>query len=70
MNLAIDGDFVKVDDRCATTTMNVWPIRDLVGEPTLAHKASAHGEMVAEIIAGKRRRFVPRAIAAVCSTEA
>jgi dihydrolipoamide dehydrogenase len=35
----------------------------------LAHKASAQGEMVAEIIAGKRRRFDPVAIPAVCFTE-
>jgi dihydrolipoamide dehydrogenase len=35
----------------------------------LAHKASAQGEMVAEIIAGARRRFDPVAIPAVCFTD-
>ena len=35
----------------------------------LAHKASAQGEMVAEIIAGHKRRFNPATIAAVCFTE-
>ncbi|MHC0054696.1 dihydrolipoyl dehydrogenase [Actibacterium sp. D379-3] len=69
MALAMDGRFVKVDDRCATSTTNVWAIGDLVGEPMLAHKASAQGEMVAEVIAGKRRRFDPVAIPAVCFTE-
>lgn len=69
MNLAMDGRFVKVDDRCATSTTNVWAIGDLVGEPMLAHKASAQGEMVAEIIAGRKRRFAPFAIPAVCFTE-
>ena len=69
MALAMDGRFVKVDDRCATSTTNVWAIGDLVGEPMLAHKASAQGEMVAEIIGGHRRRFDPVAIAAVCFTE-
>lgn len=69
MAMAMDGRFVKVDDRCATSTTNVWAIGDLVGEPMLAHKASAQGEMVAEIIAGRRRRFDPVAIAAVCFTE-
>ena len=69
MALAMDGRFVKVDDRCATSTTNVWAIGDLVGEPMLAHKASAQGEMVAEIIAGNRRRFDDRPIAAVCFTE-
>jgi dihydrolipoamide dehydrogenase len=48
---------------------NVWAIGDLVGEPMLAHKASAQGEMVAEIIAGRRRRFDPVAIPAICFTE-
>ncbi|QTH23147.1 dihydrolipoyl dehydrogenase [Rhizorhabdus wittichii] len=69
MAVAMDGSFVAVDDRCATATRNVWAIGDLVGEPMLAHKASAQGAMVAEIIAGRKRRFDPRAIPAVCFTE-
>jgi dihydrolipoamide dehydrogenase len=70
-NMAVDmnGAFVKVDDQCRTSMRNVWAIGDLIGEPMLAHKASAQGEMVAEIIAGKRRTFNPVAIAAVCFTE-
>ncbi|MDB5423987.1 MAG: lpdA [Phenylobacterium sp.] len=69
MGLAMDGAFVKVDDQCRTAMRGVFAIGDLVGEPMLAHKASAQGEMVAEIIAGKARRFDPTAIAAVCFTE-
>lgn len=69
MGLAMDGPFVKVDDRCATSMKNVWAVGDLTGEPMLAHKGSAQGEMVAEIIAGKPRRFDPVSIAAVCFTE-
>ncbi len=69
MAVAMDGRFVKVDETCMTSTKNVWAIGDLVGEPMLAHKASAQGEMVAEIIAGARRRFDPVAIPAVCFTE-
>nr|WP_047167130.1 dihydrolipoyl dehydrogenase [Sphingomonas sp. Y57] len=69
MAVATDGAFVAIDDRCATATRNVWAIGDLVGEPMLAHKASAQGAMVAEIIAGQKRRFDPRAIPAVCFTE-
>jgi dihydrolipoamide dehydrogenase len=69
--MAVDlaGPFVKIDDQCRTSVRNVWAIGDLVGEPMLAHKASAQGEMVAEIIAGKRRSFDPAAIPAVCFTE-
>jgi dihydrolipoamide dehydrogenase len=69
MAVDMDGRFVKVDDQCRTSMHNVWAIGDLVGEPMLAHKASAQGEMVAEIIAGNKRRFNPVAIAAVCFTE-
>ena len=69
MGLDMTGPFVKVDDRCATSMRNVWAVGDLVGEPMLAHKGSAQGEMVAEIIAGHARRFDPVTIAAVCFTE-
>lgn len=69
MVVEMDGHFVRTDNRCATSTRNVWAIGDLVGEPMLAHKASAQGELVAEIIAGKRRQFDPVAIPAVCFTE-
>ncbi|HZK89379.1 MAG TPA: dihydrolipoyl dehydrogenase [Stellaceae bacterium] len=69
MGVEMDGPFVMIDDQCRTAMKNVWAIGDLVGEPMLAHKASAQGAMVAEIIAGERRRFDPAAVAAVCFTE-
>ncbi len=69
MCLDMDGRFVKVDKQCRTAMKNVWAIGDLVGEPMLAHKASAQGEMVAEIIAGHRREFDSVAIPAVCFTD-
>src|SRR5690606_16315265 len=69
MGVERDGRFVRVDDQCRTSMKNVWAIGDLVGEPMLEHKAAAQGEMVAEIIAGHRRRFDPVAIPAVCFTE-
>lgn len=69
MAIKMKGPFIEVDDRCATSTKNVWAIGDLTGEPMLAHKASAQGEVVAEIIAGKRRRFDAFAIPAVCFTD-
>jgi dihydrolipoamide dehydrogenase len=69
MGIDMDGRFVRVDDQCRTSMRNVWAIGDLVGEPMLEHKATAQGEMVAEIISGRRRRFDPVAIPAVCFTE-
>ncbi|MEI9989192.1 MAG: dihydrolipoyl dehydrogenase [Rhizomicrobium sp.] len=69
MAVDLDGRFVKVDDQCRTAMKNVWAVGDLVGEPMLEHKAATQGEMVAEIIAGHKRRFDPVTIAAVCFTE-
>jgi dihydrolipoamide dehydrogenase len=63
------GRAVKVDAECRTSMRNVWAIGDLTGEPMLAHRAMAQGEMVAELIAGKSRRFAPAAIPAVCFTD-
>ncbi|MEP9355495.1 dihydrolipoyl dehydrogenase [Xanthobacter sp. KR7-65] len=60
---------IAVDDQCRTSMRGVFAIGDAVGEPMLAHKAMAQGEMVAEIIAGRRRRFDPAAIPAVCFTD-
>ncbi|MGX9219555.1 dihydrolipoyl dehydrogenase [Massilia varians] len=70
-NLMLDmnGRAVKVDDQCRTSMRNVWAIGDLTGEPMLAHRAMAQGEMVAEIVSGKRRHFAPSAIPAVCFTD-
>ncbi len=70
-NMAVDMDdnFIKIDKYCRTSMKNVWAIGDITGEPMLAHRASAQGEIVAEIIAGKKRAFNPNAIAAVCFTD-
>jgi len=69
MAVDMDGRFVKVDDQCRTSMKNVWAVGDLVGEPMLEHKAATQGDMVAEIIAGHKRRFNPASIPAVCFTE-
>ena len=69
MGVAMAGPFVKIDDRCATSMRNVWAVGDLTGEPMLAHKGSAQGEVVAEVIAGHNKVFNPVTIAAVCFTE-
>jgi dihydrolipoamide dehydrogenase len=67
--LDMNGRAVRIDNQCRTSMRNVWAIGDLAGEPMLAHRAMAQGEMVAEIIAGKRRHFAPAAIPAVCFTD-
>ncbi|MDD1013119.1 dihydrolipoyl dehydrogenase [Pseudomonas rubra] len=67
--LKMNGSAVAIDEQCKTSMLNVWAIGDISGEPMLAHRAMAQGEMVAELIAGKSRRFEPTAIAAVCFTD-
>jgi len=69
LQLDMDGRFIKVDSQCRTSMRNVWAIGDVTGEPMLAHRASAQGEMVAEIIGGAKRRFEPAAIPAVVFTD-
>ncbi len=67
--LDMNGRAVRIDDQCRTSMRKVWAIGDVTGEPMLAHRAMAQGEMVAEIIAGRRRHFTPAAIPAVCFTD-
>jgi dihydrolipoamide dehydrogenase len=69
LDLDRDGRFIRVDSRCATSMRNVWAIGDVTGEPMLAHRAMAQGELVADIIAGKRRVFDHNAIPAICFTD-
>jgi dihydrolipoamide dehydrogenase len=69
LQLDRNGAALRIDDQCRTSMRGVWAIGDLAGEPMLAHRAMAQGEMVAELIAGKERRFVPAAIPAVCFTD-
>ena len=63
------GTFIRTDRQCRTSVPGVYAIGDVSGEPMLAHKASAEGEMVAEIIAGHKREFDKVAIPAIVFTE-
>jgi len=69
LQLDMAGRALKVDDQCRTSMRNVWAIGDVTGEPMLAHRAMAQGEMVAELIAGRKRRFAPAAVPAICFTD-
>jgi dihydrolipoamide dehydrogenase len=69
LGLDMNGRAIKVDAQCRTSMRNVWAIGDLTGEPMLAHRGMAQGELVAEVIAGGKRRFEPVAIPAVCFTD-
>jgi dihydrolipoamide dehydrogenase len=63
------GPFLRIDEHCRTSMRGVFAIGDITGEPMLAHRAMAQGELVAEIVAGKRRAWDKRCIPAVCFTD-
>ena len=69
LELDMDGRFLKVDEQCRTSMRGIYAVGDVTGEPMLAHRAMAQGEMVAEIVSGKRRSWDKRAIPAVCFTD-
>ncbi len=46
--------FIKVNDRLQTNVPGIYAIGDVAGQPMLAHKASKEGQVVAEVIAGKK----------------
>jgi dihydrolipoamide dehydrogenase len=67
--LDMDGRFIRINDRSETSMRGIYAIGDVTGEPMLAHRAMAQGEMVAEIVAGHRRAWDKRGIPAVCFTD-
>lgn len=69
LELDMDGRYLRIDDQCRTSMRGIYAVGDVTGEPMLAHRAMAQGEMVAEIVSGKRRNWDKRAIPAVCFTD-
>ncbi|RLP27042.1 dihydrolipoyl dehydrogenase [Mesorhizobium sp. YM1C-6-2] len=67
--LDMDGRSIRIDEQCRTSMRGIYAIGDVTGEPMLAHRAMAQGEMVAEIVAGHRRAWDKRCIPAVCFTD-
>jgi len=69
LGLTMDGPFIAIDRRCRTSMREVYAIGDVTGEPMLAHRAMAQGELAAAVIAGGREDWDRRAIPAVCYTD-
>ena len=61
--------FVEVDAQMRTDEEHIFAIGDIAGEPMLAHKAYAEANVAAEVIAGRKAVFDPRAIPAVVFTD-
>jgi len=68
--IEVDGKgFVPVDGQRRTSEPNIFAIGDVAGEPMLAHKAYAEGSVAAEVAAGRKAQYDPRAIPAVVFTD-
>ena len=61
--------FIKVNKQMQTDDPNIYAIGDIIGQPMLAHKASAEGKVAVEHIMGHKVAFEPNAIPAVVFTD-
>ena len=69
LSLAMNGPFIGINEACETSMRGVYAIGDVTGDPMLAHRATAQGEMVAEIIAGNKQVWDKECIPEVCFTD-
>jgi dihydrolipoyl dehydrogenase len=69
IDLDRDGPFIRIDEKCRTSMRGIYAIGDVTGEPMLAHRAMAQGEMVAELVAGGKHAWDKVAIPAICFTD-
>ncbi len=67
--LTMNGPFIRIDQTCQSSMRGIYAIGDVTGEPMLAHRAMAQGEMVAEHVAGHAAEWDKQAIPAVCFTD-
>lgn len=61
--------FIPVDKQMKTNVPGIYAIGDVVGNPMLAHKASAEGRLASEVIAGKKHYFDVKCIPSVAYTD-
>lgn len=64
-----DRGFIQVNERLQTNVPGFYAVGDVVGQPMLAHKATHEGEVVAEVIAGKKTINDARSMPLVVFTE-
>jgi len=64
-----EAGFIQVDKQMRTNVANIFAIGDVVGNPMLAHKATHEGKVAAEVIAGMKSWFEPKAIPSVAYTD-
>src|SRR5262249_31277824 len=61
--------FITVDKQMRTQVSHIYAIGDVIGNPMLAHKASAEGRLAAEAMSGLKHYFEPKCIPAIAYTD-
>jgi len=69
LSLTTEHGYIAIDQHCQTSMRGVYAIGDVTGEPMLAHRAMAQGELVARIIAGQPTSWDKQCIPSVCFTD-
>lgn len=64
-----EGGYLRTDQEMRTERDHIFAVGDVAGEPMLAHKASAEGEVAAAVIAGQSARLDERSVPAVVYTD-
>ena len=69
LGLDMASRYIAIDNQCRSSMQGVYAIGDVTGDPMLAHRAMAQGNLVAEILGGSDQRWDKRAMPAVCFTD-
>jgi len=69
LSLTTENGYIAIDQHCQTSMHGVYAIGDVTGEPMLAHRAMAQGELVAKTLSGQRTSWDKQCIPAVCFTD-
>ena len=69
LSLTTENNALSINDQCQTSMRGVYAIGDVCGEPMLAHRAMAQGDMVARILSGQSMAWEKQCIPAVCFTD-
>jgi dihydrolipoamide dehydrogenase len=69
LGVELQGSAIAIDGRCRTSVRGVYAIGDVTGEPMLAHRGMAQGNLVADVLAGIETHWDHRSMPAVCFTD-
>lgn len=69
LSLTTEHGYIAIDQHCQTSMRGVYAIGDVTGEPMLAHRAMAQGELVARVISGQSVSWDKQCIPSVCFTD-